>query len=283
MNRVFIKYILSILSFILFIAGIYFLADFELFIAVGFGILLLIHELGHVFALKKLNMTTGGIYFIPFLGAITTNKDKMLTENNYAYFKYLGPLMGTLGAFFVFLLFLIFKDQRFLFLSCLGAIFNLINLIPLVILDGYGILRGSVKHLRWIGLLIIIVFGIFIFKEYVITLFFLLIFTLFAEGEKEYGYKLYEVILAILYIFIMIYLTISEKEFLVSDISIIIFSIYAFGMYIKATRYDVKKKIVHQEEILLKLTKKQKIGWILKWTLLTTFLVCMSLYTFNSI
>ena len=50
----FFTFSVSLTSFAIFVMGLYFLANIEPFLAIGFGILLLIHELGHVLALKKL-------------------------------------------------------------------------------------------------------------------------------------------------------------------------------------------------------------------------------------
>src|SRR3989344_5889474 len=129
------SFLISIASFAIFVMGLYFLADFGLFFAVGFGVLLLIHELGHVFALNKLEGTIKGVYFFPFVGAIVASNKKLNTENAYAYFKYLGPLAGTLGVLATLLIFFFLKDPRFLNLVFAGAILNLINMIPLTLLD----------------------------------------------------------------------------------------------------------------------------------------------------
>ena len=253
-----------------------------LFFSIGIGLLILIHELGHIFALKKLKMTTGGIYFLPFIGALTNTKDSLISENNLAYFKYSGPFIGTLGALTCFLLFLIFKDYRFVGLSFFGAIFNLINLTPLIILDGYGVLKGAVKHLRWLGLLVIVIVGIFIFKLYILSAFFLLIFILFAEGENGYGYKLYEVILAILFISTIIFFMILENDFSAWNISIIIMSLFLLGVYIKATRFDNHNQLTQDKiEELTPLTKKQKQSWIIKWLFLAGFLSFLSYFFYS--
>lgn len=287
MKKAFLKYILSTLSFVIFIAGIYFLADFDLFSAIGFGILLFIHELGHVFALKKLKMSTGGIYFVPFLGAFTNAKDDLITENNFAYLKYAGPFVGTLGVLVFFVAFLIFKDDRLIALSLFGAVFNLINLTPLIILDGYGVLRGSLKHLRWLGLLIIVVVGVFIFKLYILSAFFLLIFTLIAEGEKGYGYRLHELILAILFILAIILVMILENDFSAWNIAIVMFSLFILWLYLKDTLFDNKNQPTQEQSTqgqikkLIPLTKKQKQSWIIKWLFLVVFLSFLSYYLYS--
>jgi len=279
----FMKFLISIASFAIFVICLYFLADFELFFAVGFGFLLLIHELGHVFALNKLEGTIKGVYFFPFVGAIVASDKKLNTENEYAYFKYLGPLAGTLGVLATLLIFFFLKDPRFLNLVFVGAILNLINMTPLILLDGYGILRGSIKYVEWIGFLILLIVGVFIFHEYIFTLFFLIIFTLFTDSptKKATGFKLYEAILASVFLLTMIVLTIVDKESLVWNIPLVVLSIYMFGAYIKSTCFDNKKKQNNQQNTqqLLPLTKKEKLLWVASWSLLVMVLFVVTFYS----
>jgi len=273
-------FLISIASFVIFVMGLYFLADLELFFAVGFGILLLIHELGHVFALNKLEGTIRGVYFFPFVGAFVTNDKKLNTENEHAHFKYLGPFTGTLGVLVTLLIFFFLKDQRFLNLVFAGAILNLINMIPITLLDGYGVLRGAIKHVKWVGFLMLIIVGVFIFHEYIFTLFFLLIFTLFSDlpTEKATGFKLHEVILASIFMLIMIILTIIDKEYLVWNMPLVLLSIYIFGVYIKSTCFDNEKEQDDQPQ-LLPLTKKEKLLWVTRWLLLTVILLVVAFYS----
>jgi hypothetical protein len=109
------------MSFLSFIAGLYYLTDFGLFFSIGFVLILLVHELGHVFAFIKLGSPIKGIYFFPFLGAIVTSDKKLKKENDYAYLKYLGPLTGTLGALITLIFFFFLKDPRFLNLVFAGV------------------------------------------------------------------------------------------------------------------------------------------------------------------
>ena len=273
-------FLISIASFVIFVMGLYFLADLELFFAVGFGILLLIHELGHVFALNKLEGTIRGVYFFPFVGAFVTNDKKLNTENEHAHFKYLGPFTGTLGVLVTLLIFFFLKDQRFLNLVFAGAILNLINMIPITLLDGYGVLRGAIKLVKWVGFLMLIIVGVFIFHEYIFTLFFLLIFTLFSDlpTEKATGFKLHVVILASIFMLIMIILTIIDKEYLVWNMPLVLLSIYIFGVYIKSTCFDNEKEQDDQPQ-LLPLTKKEKLLWVTRWLLLTVILLVVAFYS----
>lgn len=273
-------FLISLSSFAIFIIGLYFLAGLELFYAVGFGILLLVHELGHVFALNKMEGTIRGVYFFPFVGAIVASDKKLKTENEHAYFKYIGPLTGTFGVLIALGIFLFLKDERFLNLVFVGSILNLINMIPVTLLDGYGILRGSIKYVEWIGFLILIIFGFFVFQEYILTLFFLIIFTLFSDSptKEATGFKIHEVVLASIFMLAMVILTIADKESLVWNVPLVVLSVYLFGMYIKSTCFD--EKSTQQNAIkLTPLTKKEKRLWITKYTLLVFVLFALAFYS----
>lgn len=277
-----LRFFLSIVSFVIFVIGLHFLADIELFIAIGLGGLLLIHELGHVFALQKLGKATDGVYFLPFVGAFTATNEVLGTENEHAYFKYLGPLAGTLGVLAAFLLFFFLNDPRFLSLVLVGAILNLISMIPLTFLDGLGMLRGAIKHVEWAGLLILVTFGFFIFQAYTLTLFLLVIFTLFVDSstKKASGFQLHEVVLASVFILSMVFLTIAQEELLVWNIFLTAFSIYSFGMYIKVTCFGNRQgQIAEDLPRLLPLTKKEKLSWIVRWSLLTIILLATAFYS----
>lgn len=275
---------LSVSSFAIFVMGLYFFVQVELFLAIGFGILLLIHELGHVLALKKLGRVTNGIYFLPFIGAFVTTKEEFQTENEYAYVKYLGPFVGTLGVLATLFAFFLTSDPRLLQLVFSGAILNLINMTPLTFFDGHGVLMGVIKHAEWTGFSILIILGFFIFHEYALTLFFLLILTLFVDSseKEETGYQLHEVILSSIFILIMIFTTMTQKEFFVWNLAYTALSVFLFCYYVYFTCFKRKQNGITQatHKLLLPLNNKDKFSWGVRWILLTAFLWAVSLYAY---
>jgi len=280
--KILTQYLISCVSFALFVWVLTYFLNIELFTAVGFSVLLLIHELGHVVALKQLNKKVEGMYFLPFLGAIVTTKDEFKSLNEYAYFKYLGPLLGTLGVLMVLVLYYFTNDTRLLGWVYGGAIVNGINMIPITLLDGYGILKGVSKHFKWLGLSILIVAGFFILKEYTFTLFFLLIFTLFSEDDVEdTGYKLHEITLAVIFILGMILVLAIDYDANATNIVYIVLSFYVVGVYLKSTLWKDEKVIVKKTIALETLTYKEKYGWGIRWFLLSCLLVGLIIFTHN--
>ena len=274
------KWLISISSFILFTAGLFYLAGFDLFYSIGFVTLLLIHELGHVYALKKLGLANKGVYFFPFVGAVVMHDNKIEKETDHAYLKFFGPFAGAISIIIILLMYCFIREESFLRLAYIGAILNLINMVPITFLDGFGVLRGSIKYVEWVGFLIVLIFGVLIFKEYILTSFFLIIFTLFSDSpyRNANGFQWHEVFIVITLFTTMSFLTIKDTDNLVWNISILAMSLFLFRAYIKDTVINARKPGYKKTIIkLLPLTKKEKIRWVFNWSVLTIFLLSTAL------
>ena len=130
--------------------------------AVGFVLLILVHELGHFIAARQAGLQVGAPVFIPFVGAWIALKDERMAPRVEAHVAIAGPMLGSIAAF---ILYLAAIDQTNLLLMSLaqaGFLINLFNLIPLSPLDG-GRLAGTVSPKLWlIGVPILI--GVFMVK-----------------------------------------------------------------------------------------------------------------------
>ena len=71
--------------------------------AVGFVLLLLVHEMGHVIQLRREGIPASAPMFIPFLGAVVTAKSLGDDATAEARVGLAGPVLGTLGAIALFL------------------------------------------------------------------------------------------------------------------------------------------------------------------------------------
>ena len=104
--------------------------------ALGFMLLLMVHEMGHVIQLRREGVPASAPMFIPFLGAFVGMKE--MPKNAWAEAKVglAGPVLGTLGAG-VCLAAAVATDSDLLRAVAYTAFFlNLFNLIPVVPLDG---------------------------------------------------------------------------------------------------------------------------------------------------
>ncbi len=124
--------------------------------AVGFVLLLFIHESGHLLAAKRIGLKVGAPVFIPFMGAFIALKDAPKDAWIEAQVGLGGPLIGSLGAFACHVVFLLTGIPIFLGLAFTGYFLNLFNLAPLTPLDGGRICAAMSPWLWLVGLVIVL-------------------------------------------------------------------------------------------------------------------------------
>ena len=116
--------------------------------AVGFVVLLFVHEMGHVLALRREGIKASAPMFIPFLGAAIFSKslgDNALAE---ARVGLAGPVLGSLGAAAVAVAGAITGSSLLLALAYVGFLINLFNLLPVIPLDG-GRAMAAMSPVLW--------------------------------------------------------------------------------------------------------------------------------------
>ena len=126
-------------------------------LGVGITLLLLIHEIGHVVALKRRGYPIKLPFFIPFVGAAIA-APKFTDRNTEAYVGYGGPFIGTIAALICVIPYLFTGEQFWLLLSTFGIFINLFNMIPLSPLDGGRITQAVSSYFKWIGISLLLIF-----------------------------------------------------------------------------------------------------------------------------
>jgi Zn-dependent protease len=105
--------------------------------AFSFVAMLMVHELGHVAALRSKGIKASLPVFVPFVGAavFTPRFDRPKDE---AYVALAGPFIGSLGAFGVLAIALTLpsRPEFLLLLAYTALLINAINLLPIPPLDG---------------------------------------------------------------------------------------------------------------------------------------------------
>src|SRR4051795_4760053 len=104
--------------------------------AVGFVVLLLVHEMGHVIQLRREGIPASAPLFIPFLGAVVGARslgDDAVAE---ARVGLAGPILGSIGAAALAPIYAATGDEFWKALAFTGFFLNLFNLLPVVPLDG---------------------------------------------------------------------------------------------------------------------------------------------------
>ena len=104
--------------------------------AVGFVLLLFVHELGHVLELKRQGIPASAPLFIPFLGAAVGMKQMPANAWREAQVALAGPILGSAGAAAVWAAGEAYDSDLLVALAFTGFLLNLFNLLPIVPLDG---------------------------------------------------------------------------------------------------------------------------------------------------
>lgn len=117
--------------------------------AVGFVLLIFVHEMGHYVAARQRGLDVGAPTFIPFVGAWIQLKQMPHDVETEAYVGMAGPLAGTVGALACYYLARHYDSNLLLALAYAGFFINLFNLIPLSPFDG-GRITAIVSPRVWL-------------------------------------------------------------------------------------------------------------------------------------
>lgn len=130
--------------------------------AVGFVLLIFVHEMGHYIAARLCGLDVGLPTFIPFIGAWIELKEQPHSVETEAYVGFAGPIAGTAGALFCYWLGRQWDSDLLLTLSYSGFILNLFNLIPISPLDG-GRITAIISPKIWL-LGVPLLVGLFLYR-----------------------------------------------------------------------------------------------------------------------
>jgi Zn-dependent protease len=145
--------------------------------ALGFVILLFVHEMGHVIQLRREGIKASAPMFIPFLGAVVMMRsmpDDALAE---ARVGLAGPVLGTAGAAVCLGIGEAANSDFFRALAYIGFFLNLFNLLPIVPLDGGRAMAAMAPFMWFVG------FGALVVLELLFPSPILLIIAVFAAYE----------------------------------------------------------------------------------------------------
>lgn len=118
--------------------------------ALGFVVLIFVHELGHLVAARSQGLRVGAPVFIPFMGAFIALKDAPRNAWIEAVVGIGGPIFGTLGAGVCYLVHVATGDPFWSALAYSGFLLNLFNLAPVGFLDG-GRIVTALSPWLWVA------------------------------------------------------------------------------------------------------------------------------------
>ncbi|MGO9587802.1 MAG: site-2 protease family protein [Limisphaerales bacterium] len=154
--------------------GAYALA-WGIWFAVGFVLLIFVHECGHLIAAKRLGLKVGAPVFIPFMGAVIALKEAPRNAWIEAQVGIGGPVLGTLGAIGCELIYFVSGNPMFQALAYTGFFLNLFNLAPVGFLDG-GRIVTALSPWLWVAGFVILLLMTFAHPNFLLIL--ILLFSL---------------------------------------------------------------------------------------------------------
>jgi Zn-dependent protease len=129
--------------------------------AVGFVVLLFLHEIGHVIQLRREGIKASAPMFIPFLGAVISAKSMGKDAAAEARVGLAGPVLGALASLVPLAVWLLTGSDFWRALAYIGFLLNLFNLLPVVPLDG-GRAMAALSPAVWlVGLAGLVALAIF--------------------------------------------------------------------------------------------------------------------------
>jgi Zn-dependent protease len=137
--------------------------------AVGFVLLLLVHEMGHVWQARREGLDASAPLFIPFLGAAIALKELPKNAAVEARVGLAGPILGALGTCIPLAIWLITGEELFQALAFFGFFLNLFNLAPVLPLDG-GRAMAALTPWMWLVGYALLVAATFVFPNPIMLL-----------------------------------------------------------------------------------------------------------------
>jgi Zn-dependent protease len=108
----------------------------------GFVLLILVHELGHVAEARRQGLPVSLPTFIPFIGAFVTVRHAGIAPWRSALVSLAGPFVGGLGAAAVWAVGSARDTAWLVVLANIGFLLNAFNLLPIGFLDGGTVWRA---------------------------------------------------------------------------------------------------------------------------------------------
>ncbi len=115
--------------------------------AIGFVLLIWVHEMGHSLVLRRYGVKRTAPLFIPFIGAVITIY-RLRDAAQEAIMAIAGPMAGTIGALVCLGLWRVTHHDVLLVVSFVAFAMNLMNMLPIPPLDG-GRVTAAISPWIW--------------------------------------------------------------------------------------------------------------------------------------
>jgi Zn-dependent protease len=118
-------------------------------LVIGFVVIILVHEIGHAVVIRAKGLRAGVMVFIPFIGGAVTLKDQPRSAYDDAQIGLAGPIAGTVASLIVLQMYKWTENPTWLAIAAGGFAINLLNLLPIGMLDG-GRISAAVTKWMWV-------------------------------------------------------------------------------------------------------------------------------------
>ncbi len=139
-----------------------FIWQFGFWAGVALLAILVLHELGHVFAMRAGGDRSSAFYLLPFLGGVAVGRKRLASDRALVLMVLAGPAAGLLSALGAMALYHLTDIDWFAAVALLAAAVNLFNLLPIPILDGGQVLMALLRPylpaaaIRWLGVTLMV-------------------------------------------------------------------------------------------------------------------------------
>src|SRR5207248_1801719 len=124
--------------------------------AIGFVLLLFVHEMGHVIQLRREGVPASAPFFSPYPGAVVGMNRPPTDAAAEARVGLAGPVLGTVGALAALGLYAATGNNLFRALAFIGFFLNLFNLAPVVPLDGGRAMAALSPWMWFVGFAVLV-------------------------------------------------------------------------------------------------------------------------------
>ncbi len=245
--------------------------------AIGLVIMLFIHEMGHVIALRMRGYEASAPVFIPFLGAVIFGP-RMTNRDDEAFVGIGGPVLGGLAAAIVLGVWWFIEDKTsdlaiiLLMISYVGMFLNVFNLMPIRPLDGGRITQAVGPWFKYVGVATLGLFSVF-FREPVV----LFIWILIMPEVTILPARLRAGIASVMWVAMvaLMLLGYSTQPYWV-DIIDAVFA--AFLVMVMIFQVQAGEDMAEEDNQRPQLSKELRVAWFVRFVLLTAVLVGLMAY-----
>jgi Zn-dependent protease len=125
-------------------------------------IILVLHELGHVLAMRAYGDKTSAFYLVPFMGGVAIGQKPLTSDWRLIIMVLAGPFAGLLTALGALGLFHLTDNDWLVAIAFMAVIINLLNLLPIPFLDGGQVFMALLRRylavalIHWFGLALLL-------------------------------------------------------------------------------------------------------------------------------